>query len=228
MMKEIKSYITPHTTEFSKVRVGGKWDGSYVMADIKSDVCFSYGSNDDIKFENGLFERYQTPSFVFDHTIPGITNKPDHITFFKEGIFTASDLERQTNEYTGNSALLKMDIEGSEWQVLNESPDLSKFNQIVCELHFCGLGYTYYPGITNALKNLTEKHTPIHVHGTRWPINPWLDINFPVVIEVTLIRSELVGDIDMGPYPNELDWDFDEDYKFPECSWWKNDYHRLI
>lgn len=229
MMKEIKTLLTPHTTDLKKIRVGGKWDGSYVIADLSPDVCFSYGSNDDIKFENGLFDVYETKSIVFDHTIDGITNKPDHITFHKEGLFTGIDLDRQTQEYTGQRALLKMDIEGSEWGVFAENLNLSKFQQVVCELHFFGVGYKYYPIITQGLQNIRKTHTPIHVHGTRWPINPWLDINFPVVLEVTFLNNTLVNsDVDMGKYPNDLDWDFDEEYKFPECSWWKTDFHRLI
>ncbi len=229
MMKEIKTMLTPHTTNITKHRVGGKWDGSYVIADLTPDVCYSYGSNDDIKFENGLYDAYKTPSIVFDHTIEGITNKPEYITFHKKGLFTAEDLMIHTSDYKGQNALLKMDIEGSEWRVYAENPDLSKFKQIVCELHFFGIGYKYYPILVEALKNLTKHHTPIHVHGTRWPINPWLDINFPVVIEVTLLDKNLVNDeFDMGDFPNELDWDFDEEYKFPECSWWKSNFHRLI
>lgn len=139
MMKEIKTTLTPYTTSIRKHRIGGKWDGSYVIADIHPDVCFSYGSNDDIKFENGIFDVYQTPSVVFDHTIEGITNKPDHITFHKEGLFTALDLDRHTQNYTGQNALLEMDIEGSEWGVFAENLNLSKLSKLYANFTFLEL-----------------------------------------------------------------------------------------
>jgi len=228
MMKEIKTYLTPRIPVSPKIRIGEKWDGSYVVSDIKPDVCFSYGSNDDIKFEVGLFDTYNTPSLVFDHTIEGITNKPEYITFFKEGLFNAHDLKRQTSSYDGTNALLKMDIEGSEWGVFSQEPDLSKFQHIVCELHFFIGAYKWYDAIPKSLAHITNTHVPIHVHGTKWPVNPWIDLNFPKVLEVTFLRKgDATDEIDMGPYPNELDWDFDDPLRFPVCSWWKTGTHRL-
>jgi hypothetical protein len=230
MMKEIKELLTPRVTSTTpKIRIGGRRDGSYVIADVKPDMCFSYGSNDDITFETGLYEKYSVPSRVFDHTIQGITNKPEYIDFVKEGLFTPEDLSRQTRDYTGMNALLKMDIEGSEWGVFCRNPDLSKYKQIVCELHFFTGEYRYYHEITSGLKNLTLNHVPIHVHGTKWPINPWLDLNFPRVLEVTFLHKSLVSDeIDLnGEYPSEIDWDFEDPLKFPVCSWWKSGIHRL-
>mgnify|MGYP006266592635 CR=1 FL=1 len=32
MMKEIKELLTPHVTSLSKIRIGGRRDGSYVIA----------------------------------------------------------------------------------------------------------------------------------------------------------------------------------------------------
>ena len=88
-MEQIKKEVVPHVTNFKKIRIGGSGDGGYVICDgIPSSGLYSYGSNDSIKFENAYHEKFGNECWVYDHTIPGITNKPDYVHFFKQGVRT--------------------------------------------------------------------------------------------------------------------------------------------
>jgi hypothetical protein len=49
-MFDLKKQFVPYKSPFKKVRVGNEGDGGYVVADIPCDVCYSYGSNDEISF----------------------------------------------------------------------------------------------------------------------------------------------------------------------------------
>src|SRR6056300_1357787 len=84
----LKKSIVPHKTNLPKVRVGKKGDGGYVICELGNtyDALYSYGSNDNITFEKSFHEKYGTTSYVYDHTIEGITDKPEYINFFKEGV----------------------------------------------------------------------------------------------------------------------------------------------
>lgn len=231
MLKYLKEIIKPYKTNHKKVLIGGNCDGAYVIADIKHDICYSYGCNDAINFETGLYEKYQTNSFTYDHTTEQITNKPDYITFKKEGVDYVNSSHLKTIDYhiqenghiNNKDILLKMDIEGCEWNILlSPHTNLNNFSQIVIEIHMPCLDFRYYQEIIDAMKNLTRNHKIIHIHPVSWPIIPYIDIEFPKVFELTLLKNELVSDeVDCDTkYPSLLDYD-GEHSKFPELKWWK-------
>ena len=133
MMKDIKQIVVPFKTKLTKVRVGDTSDGAYVIAsDIDHKICYSYGVGDNnIQFEQGLYDLHGIVSYAYDHTIDGIKNKPDYINYKKEGISHVKTIDCDTilNHILQNghdnerNMLLKIDVEGAEWPVLSSKLD---------------------------------------------------------------------------------------------------------
>ena len=101
--------------------------------------------------------------------------------------------------------ILKIDIEGNEWDILNEIKDniLNQFKYIILELHF--LKVEDYELYFNCLKKLLKNHQVFHIHccncGSLFEIgdNPICNI-----IEISYIIKE--GNIfkkDNTNYPNK-------------------------
>jgi len=242
IMKNIKSKLIPYKTNFNKIRFGKPGDGGYVICDLpESDGLYSYGSNDLIEFEKEFYKKYGKPSYVYDHTINGITDKPDYIHFFKQGVsyekthdMDTIDNQIATNGHTDCSKMVaQIDIEGWEWTVLTASTKIKEFSQVIIEYHFNGGGTTgnpwfilqRYNDILKTLYFMDEHFVCVHVHGNNSPaISTWVDINFPSVLECTYIRKDLVThkEIDMQPYPIP-GMDFPNNKNLPDMplTWWK-------
>ena len=82
---KLRKYIVPHKTNLNKIRIGNKSDGGYVICEglPEYDALYSYGSDDQITFEKEFYNKYDKQSYVYDHTVDSITNKPDYLHFFK-------------------------------------------------------------------------------------------------------------------------------------------------
>jgi len=237
--KELKTTLVPYTTEHSKVRIGGKHDGGYVLCDIPGvqyDALYSYGSNDDIQFEKSFFEKYNVESYVYDHTIEGITDKPDYIHFFKEGVShtTLPNMDTIENHISKNNHTLcknlcmQMDIEGWEWLVIPSAKNvLNKFAQIIIEFHFAiDLPFTDFIHrqklILDTLKTLNEDFVCVHIHANNCALQPWFDIEFPRFFEVTYVRRDLVTVMtpETVAYPTEYDFPNASHRPDMTLNWW--------
>jgi hypothetical protein len=234
-MKKLKTLITPYKCKYNKIRIGHMSDGGYVIADLPHapKYAYSYGSSDNIVFENGIYEKYGTKSYTYDHTINGITNKPEYIKFKKEGVAHCKTQDCDTiqshmseNGTDQQRLLLKIDIDYAEWPVMYtcDIETLKKFDQIAIELHFFQIAPEMMLG---ALEKLDSCFKIIHMNPNVFPINPYLDIEFPKVIELTYLRKDLFDsdiEIDMDSvYPDPV---LDPVYpiQFPEMKWWKRKY----
>lgn len=229
-MRRLKQLFVPYTSPFQKIRIGNMCDGGYVIADVPHDICYSYGCDDNIQFENGMYEKYKTVSYTYDHTVNGITDKPDYITFKKEGVSPEKTTDCNTiqshieeNGHTEKTNLmLKMDIEFAEWLVIRSSMEtiVKHFSQLVIEFHFFNLA----PEMLNILEKLLSHYKIIHMHANHYPMNPYVDIEFPKVLEVSLLRNEYPMEKDTtSTFPDPL---LDPNYPipFPELKWWKREY----
>ena len=230
----IKDILKPYKTNAPKIRIGGKHDGGYVINDIpgiKYDALYSYGSNDQIDFERAFYDKFKIDAYTYDHTIDSITDKPDYVHFFKEGVSGVPRPELPTNTIKNHiinnnhqdysNIFMQMDIEGHEWETLMYS-NLCQFAQIVLEMHL----YVNIEVVLNVLKKLDHTFVCTHVHGNNHPIQPWVDINFPQVLEVTYVRRDLVDieGIDMDNYPTSLDYPNRIGYPDLPLNWWKHSY----
>ena len=215
----IKKQLIPHKTNFNKIRIGQKSDGGYVINDglPEYDALYSYGSDDNITFEKDFYTHFKKESFVYDHTIDGITDKPDYIHFFKEGVYSEKNDTMDTidnhiikNGHTDCKNLFaQIDIEGCEWIILNKDCKyIDNFSQIILEFHFHRDVYRVIKFANiyeDVLKFMNEKFVCTHIHANNCPLQPWLDTNFPVVLEVTYVRKDLIthSEPDNQVYPIE-------------------------
>lgn len=109
--------------------------------------------------------------------------------------------------------VLKMDVEGMEWDVLAKvsGETLAQFSQIVIEFHRMGT-VLHPPGhaeVKAVLSKLAATHVPVHVHGNnvRLPVRIG-DLILPDVIEVSWVRrSDHEGRFipRHEPFPTDLD-----------------------
>ena len=206
----LKKYFKPYRTNLNKIRIGENHDGGYVVADLPDyDALYSYGSEDQITFETAFYEKYKKPCYVYDHTIDGITNKPDYIHYFKEGVsgkkeesLDTIDAHLERNGHLDKTNLMmQIDVEGAEWNSLPACKHLKNFSQIVVEFHLDKELLSYNRIIDDMYKCLNEDFVCIHVHGNNYPLIPWIDNNFPKVFEVTYVRRDLVETVEPETQP---------------------------
>jgi len=186
-------------------RVGGEIDGGYVMLDTMRPPTvtagYSFGVGHDVSWDVDVAKR-GIDLFLYDHTVKRLPEPVPRAKFFRTGI-RGRDLAAgqktvaevlADNGHTGRRDLvLKMDIEGAEWPVLDEvsSETLMSFSQVAVELH--GMGEALTPEgharISAALGKLAVTHQPIHVHGNCNVVPVWIgDLVLPHVIEVSYVR----------------------------------------
>lgn len=144
---------------YTKVRLGNKGDGGYVVLDElcqKTDVLYSYGVADDISFEQAFHTKYpQSKIRLFDHTVDGIPTSDPALTFKKEGLCYALDgslpaksVERHLEEFGETydcRKTLKFDVEWSEWSTFDIYGENQRvfhfFDQVICEFHILPILY---------------------------------------------------------------------------------------
>lgn len=225
----VKRHIVPYKTNLKKIRVGDEADGGYVLCDLEDyDALYSYGSNDQISFEKSFHEKFKKPCYVYDHTIDKITDKPEYIHFFKEGVSDVKSMVMDTvnahiekNGHTESKNLLaQIDIEGGEWNMFNNMKYLTNFSQILIEFHMYTVDFVRQRHIVDDLfSKINNDFVCVHVHGNNGPVQPWLDVNLPVVFECTFVRKDLVTEKEIEPdmFPVK-GLDFPNDPKRPDLT----------
>ena len=241
--EDIKNVLVPYKTNFEKIRIGDNGDGGYVICDVGTprNILYSYGCDDNIKFEKSFKQKYENSTmFVYDHTIEGITDKPDYIKFFKEGVWVEKthDMDTISNHVIKNghenetNMCMQMDIEGCEWSVILATPQsvLRQFAQIIIEFHF-PLVFVYnneqhmkqeQNQVLDTLQWLDENFTCVHIHGNNCLLQPWFDIDLPRCFEVTYVRRDLITSchVEDVQYPMELDSKNDSKKSEMVLKWW--------
>lgn len=235
MMYHLKKELIPYKTNLIKYRLGDEKDGSYVLCDgIESSGLYSYGSNNQIEFEKSFYEKYQKECWVYDHTISGISDKPDYIHFFKQGVSCQTTHELDTidnqvaqNGHTGKcqNMFAQIDIEGCEWDILTCSNEIKDFAQVLIEFHMWNPNFVLnnFNKILNTFKFMNKYFVCVHIHGNNSPaIAPWLDINLPGILECTYVRKDLISlkEIDTQEYPTNLDFKNNKSRPDMPLNWW--------
>lgn len=220
IMKNLTKLVVPHKTNLKKVRLGDKSDGGYVIAVLENDnydALYSYGCDDNITFERAFHERYKKTCYVYD-PFKGITDKPDYIEFFDEGLynrkgqdkdgrqFSTLDDHIERNGHTDSKNLFgQIDIEGSEWAVFsNDINYLKNFSQLVVEFHIPReaeqiIQMEQFFNKTFGLLN--EHFVCVHFHGNNAYLQPWADGYFPRAFEVTYVRRDLIKEMEIETQP---------------------------
>lgn len=223
-MHKIESLLVPQKSTNRKVRFGPRSDAGYVVIDgvfNSTTPLISFGVGDNIEFETEVGSRYNTPVVCYDqepqgyflrkyptiesapigssHVItPNVTYKKLHAT--KETIVNI--IPKQ------GSYILKMDIEGAEWEVIRSltDDDMSRAQMIVIEYHL-GLQYRQTGSIdslVDVFEKINKTHTLVHVHGNNYEPFYVNGTRLPSVLECCYV-SKTSGlnnsEIDLGEYP---------------------------
>ncbi|MEI8349977.1 MAG: FkbM family methyltransferase [Candidatus Omnitrophota bacterium] len=223
---ELVSLFAPMNIEGAKyVRVGGNHDGGYVMLDGFRDglveAAYSFGIGDNVSWDEAIACR-GINVFMYDHTIQRLPKNHPNFHYFKTGITgyekgvglkTLSELVANNNHTACKNLILKMDIEGYEWDVFREIPSsvISQFSQFVVEFHdlrsaIYGSGYDM---VAEVLKKINQTHQSVHVHANSFSAPLWIgEFVLPTVIEVTFVRRADFKDkfiANTRQFPTEID-----------------------
>ena len=217
------SLLTPYDIDKPKVRLVPAEDGGYVFADdlAPDQPVMSYGIGKQYEFDRQMAERGHQV-FMFDHTIRGIKAPHPNMHFFKQGVAGRTDAANDLycladhiamNGITSDRIILKMDVEGAEYDALAAVDDATfdRIDQIVLELH--GLKKLWRPkwleAFVNTMTRLNGRFTLFHVHANNYDGRELHVLSgMPVcnVLELSYIRSSRVGrSPSTTVYPTPLD-----------------------
>jgi hypothetical protein len=206
--------LRPYDCGLEKMRLGREGDGGYVVsreALMASSHLISFGIGDDWSFEmDAIRANPDIQVFAYDKEDNFELRSQSRIKFFK------SDVVRDL-PYAPENSTLKIDIEGGEWEYL-DNIDLGFFvNQLIIEFHLFDVGVPnrvltkyfhnlYSNVVKNFNNNLFENYEMtigeilnnfvlFHIH----PNNSLklVDVNgylFPPLIECSFINKKFVND----------------------------------
>jgi hypothetical protein len=201
-------------------RFGNQFDGGYVMVNdfSNNDALVSLGVGDDVTLDAELSKTISKVHF-YDHTVSDLPQTihnavlhKEEIGYFKENAVTLE--ETLIRLKPAGDTILKMDIEGSEWEVLENTVSLRDFKQIVVEFH--GLhqlvNLDAFIKIASALRKIHSTHAPVHLHANNYvPLAIIGNSVVPDVIEVTYLNRSKYKTTLIDPLPGA---EFDS----PNCS----------
>lgn len=206
--------------DFQKIRVGSAGDGGYVQIDDLEGVshALSFGISDNDEWDLVL-AKAGVPVEQFDHTIESAPSSHPLLHFHRKMISieatpvsaTLPDLVAQHSKSDGPDLILKIDIEGCEWDVFDHASDdaLSKLSQIVCEFH--DLSDLRNPAFRARAKRvfakLARQFAPIHVHANNiGGLYNVANVPTPGVLEVTFANRRRYRFADSAEtFPTALD-----------------------
>lgn len=203
-MIEMLGRLRPHRAHgCAKVRLGSSHDGGYVLLDdfagIERAIGCGVGTNAD--FERDL-ARKGIPVELFDHTIDAVPYPHPLFTFHRRPVRAATPGDGDAIDLAGfvslhalkpDSAVLKLDIEGDEWALLQHAPRqaLLPWRQIVVELHWLDKASDakWRACALAAMENVTRDFAVVHVHANNHSPMVSLDgLLVPMVLEISLAR----------------------------------------
>jgi hypothetical protein len=185
------------------IRAGRRADGGYVVVDDFQNLAalISLGVGDDVSFDLAFAER-GIPVFQYDHTIERPPAKHELFEFHQikvacyrnESSVTLKELA--THHAINLKTILKIDIEGDEWEIFDETPveTLECFSQIICEFHWFHRCYEdeWNERALRVLRKLRSRFAVVHIHANNFsPIRSLGNVPFPDVLEVTYANLSL-------------------------------------
>lgn len=213
--------LAPIRVQHTLMRIGGAHDGGYLLPDDLTGIeyCFSPGVDVTASFEEALLERGIT-SYLADYSIDNPPASLSKFVFDKvflnakdQGHFITLEtwIQKYISDQYENDLLLQMDIEGSEYAVLEQTPNhiLSRFRIMVIEFHdlfnlFDPIKFRYYERV---FTKLTALFYVVHIHPNNFAPPMRKDgVVIPDVVEITFLRRDrpVVAGADIK-FPHPLD-----------------------
>jgi FkbM family methyltransferase len=144
MIERIKKLLIPYLAP-KLARYGGDYDGGYILnPELVSDSShvYSYGVGPDESFIT--FDRHMSTLgkkvFMYDASVKSQWFSADKNFHFKSEYVNSSNISqhiKDNNHINNTNMILKMDIEGNEFETLINCDEsvFSHFNQIGLEVH---------------------------------------------------------------------------------------------
>jgi len=231
-IQQLYDLIRPQTHPgLKKLRVGNrKGDGGYVMVDDFNGIkaALSLGIGDEITWDVEMSEK-GIHVFQFDHTVesPKEVANNSRLHFYKCGIASYADPQKKVKtiegilademvDYSGD-LILKMDIEGHEWDSLAHISDevFSRFRQICIEIHnpLARPGQRVWRNRNlSVLEKLHRKFAPVHLHANNAGfVKKLFGFTVPRALEITYIRRD-------GQFFSDSTDDFPGEYDVPNVA----------
>lgn len=190
---------------FSKIRLGSRFDGGYVMLDDfgNVDLALSFGIGANADWDLAVAQRGVTVR-QYDHTIAHSPISHDSILFFGEKVTenptdashaTVHSILRRAGTHRDASVILKIDVESDEWSIFDRCAleDLRRFSQIIVEFHEFSRAVDdhWLRTATRVLEKLTAVFGVFHVHGNNFRhMAAVSNVYFPNVLEVSFANRD--------------------------------------
>lgn len=185
------------------IRVGSHEDGGYVAPReiFEVEALFSPGVAQSSSFELEFAEK-GIACFLADASVSGPAVEHELFTFDKvflgpstrEGWISLDDWLKKYNLGSSRNLAMQMDIEGGEWDLLQQVTveSIDAFRFILIELHI--LDKLWHASevhkMTAALQVLTANHDVVHIHGNNYDVEvDFAGVRFPRTLELTLVRK---------------------------------------
>lgn len=190
------------------IRIGSERDGGYLIPDDLAGVigCFSPGVEETADFEDALAKEYGIRSFLADYSVDRAPIENDLFDFDKKFLGVTNDTEYMRLEdwvagkistQRDGDFILQMDIEGAEYDVLEDTPQhvLKLFRTMVIEFH--DLEDVFQRGalerLSSLFKKITDDFDVAHIHpNNHAPVYHAFGLDVPSVLEVTFVRKDRV------------------------------------
>jgi hypothetical protein len=186
-------------------RIGALHDGGYFLpVDLLADrVVISLGVGNEVSADRELADMGHTV-FQYDPTITASPLSHPRVEWFPIGVsgrpagpladcVPLSEICARHSIARESEAILMMDVEGAEWNVLVEDASaLQNFAVAVVELHGIEMVFneTWSGVIMSAIENLTRNHVPVALLANNCaPVLTAGGYLVPCVIEVTLVHA---------------------------------------
>lgn len=191
---------TPSPNQFQLMRIGSHNDGGYLAVNdfSRDDTLVSLGIGDNLDFERDI-ANHVGKILAYDHTVDVLDSEIDNLTFYKVGVkakstpgFTTLAKILEENSLA-KDLILKIDIEGWEWEVLDSlsSVELGRFKQIFGEFH----GFheiRNFELIERVVNKLADNFVVTNNHANNWGAYQIIQkIAVPDVVEISWLRRDL-------------------------------------
>jgi hypothetical protein len=198
-------YLTPRrSVRFGKIRVGRNGDGGYVLLDDFTSVsaALSFGISTECSWDTAIAER-DIDVYQYDQTVDGPPTANARFRFFRKNIAAVSSDQTESLgsalakvPSTAERIILKIDIEGAEWDVFDAatSEELARFAQIVGEFHgFDNVADSAWRDTARrVLAKLRSVFDVVHVHANNFgPLNIVANVAIPSAFELTLANRAI-------------------------------------
>lgn len=220
-IETVIKYFKPLLTNHRLIRIGEKNDGGYLIPDILNEIkyCFSAGVGHTNKFETDL-NKYEIKSFLADYSIDKNVRNLQQFDFLKKFITSYNDetskninswIFEKISEKELNKTILKLDVEGSEYEILSSLDEkiLQELKIVIIEFH--GLEMIGDENtnkiLLSILRKLFKYFYVVHIHPNNCcGIHYVSKFKVPSVLEVTYINKKSAKKKDgICMIPNKLD-----------------------